>query len=732
MAFSNPFMKDTKSYKRNIDPVGQYIEQAATYLSIQTGDDLDSCKKRVQEILRDKTLAPKVHDPIIEFLHRPNYEDRHPDSTNLSNYINTAVRDGRLIAPTLTTYAHPSVKESLIVKNVELKINNRKIAKKAQFKHENLLEQPEISNDPEAKRVNDELATFYKGEQTNNKLSNNAVSGAMCSASTPLFNPTGHSTLTSTCRTTSGLGNANNEKLLSGNRHYWKPDIVLNNITSIISNTDYVLFRKLLIPSGPLRIPTVEETMECITYSSNLYWRSNTDLQNIRDYVSKLTDEQRASFVYTGDLYHIKKYNNDFMRGFITDLAKGVRVNEHNLTDQDSLEIINSTEEDIVFLARQILQTEYKGRSKDHKTLINDPVLLYLANTILNIKDIITRNSDFINAIFITNNVPASVAYFPESIRRAALTSDTDSTIFTVQDWQIWYSGELSFNDEAMAIAATMIFLAAQSIVHVLAVMSSNFGLAADRLKVIAMKNEYKFDVFVPTSVGKHYFATMSCQEGNIFSKRKMEIKGVHLKNSNSPKSIVEHAEKLMEFITNKTLACEKISILEVLRMVSQLERDIIDSISKGEIDYLRLAQIKEAAAYKKDPKDSPYQYHTLWQTVFADKYMSMPEPSYLCVKVNTVLINPTATRTWLAGIKDKDIQTKMTNWLASAKKTELPTFYIPLDVLFSHKMPIEIFEAINTRKIVSDLCGMQYLILETLGFYIESNGGSVLVSDNY
>ena len=49
------------------------------------------------------------------------------------------------------------------------------------------------------------------------------------------------------------------------------------------------------------------------------------------------------------------------------------------------------------------------------------------------------------------------------------------------------------------------------------------------------MKNEYKFDVFVPTQVAKHYYASIGCQEGNLYKAQEPEIKGVHLKSSNAP-----------------------------------------------------------------------------------------------------------------------------------------------------------------------------------------------------
>ena len=110
------------------------------------------------------------------------------------------------------------------------------------------------------------------------------------------------------------------------------------------------------------------------------------------------------------------------------------------------------------------------------------------------------------------------MVYFPDSIRRSAITSDTDSTIFTVQDWVIWHKGKVEFSEGATALATSVvIYLHRKTITHVLARMSANFGIETERIHQIAMKNEFKFDVFVPTQVAKHYYALISCQEGNVF-----------------------------------------------------------------------------------------------------------------------------------------------------------------------------------------------------------------------
>ena len=164
--------------------------------------------------------------------------------------------------------------------------------------------------------------------------------------------------------------------------------------------------------------------------------------------------------------------------------------------------------------------------------------------------------------------------------------------------------------------------------------MSANFGVEQKRIHQIAMKNEFKFDVFVPTNVGKHYFAYISCREGNIYKEFGKEIKGVHLKSSNVPKVIMKQADDMMTEIMDTVIRGEKISLKKFLTEIADTEREVKRSILAGESTYFRNAQVKSADSYTKDEELSPYQNYTFWQEVFAPKYGDAPPPPYSCSKV--------------------------------------------------------------------------------------------------
>ncbi|BAW19265.1 putative T4-like DNA polymerase [Ralstonia phage RP31] len=726
MTVANPFVLDKPDYQRDINFLQHYVQDVAKFLSTMTGDPIEKCTAFVKDNLKPGGVF-EFKDPKIKYLERENYEDRVEKEGTLLGYLTDSIRNQELIAPTLTTYTNPKEKQSILVEFVDENVAIRGKAKKAMFA---------------AKMAgNIDLELFKNSEQSNAKIANNAISGGHVSTSTPLHNKTSHSTLTSNCRSTSGYGNANNEKMLSGNRHYHHPTIVINNIISIANRTDLKKLEAVMAEYS-MHYPTPEQAMECVLFSTRFYWKSKKQEAIIRELLEKLTPIERAAFVYIGDLFHIAMYNDSVVRNFIEGLSSPSYGDF-----EDPLKVIKSLREEYVPLATQLLPEHMAG--VDWKKLnpkldekAEDPEkelerkeadrikLSHLGATCQNIDKVILEHRSFIECFFVTANVPASLAFFPTSIRRAALTSDTDSTIFTVQDWVEWKTGKMLVDDETNRVAATMIFLAAEAITHILARMSANFGIETERIHQVAMKNEFKFDVFVPTQVGKHYYAYIGCQEGNLFIEYDMEIKGVHLKSSNVPGLVMKKAEQMMKDIMDAAARGEQISIAEKLEQVAQIERDIIAAAIAGDSTYFRSQQIKSKGSYTKEEDQSPYVHYKLWERIFADKYGHMDEPPYAVFKVPVYLPNQRAIRSWLEKIEDKHIRTELEGFFAESGKKAISTFLLPQQRLAVHGVPSEIVLAMDLRRTVLDCTAVFYLILETLGYYCLDDKITELASD--
>ena len=713
--FDNPFIPKADTYQRKITPIQDYIEQAATFLSREKNISFGEAKEYVRKMTMGKEY-PGVRFPNIHYLQREENGDRVPRCVSLINYMKDALRNHEIIAPTLTTYLPENVKESILVRYVDGNIKKRSMSKKAMFA---------------ARAAKQEITELFEdGKQRNFKLSNNAISGAHASSSNPLFNPTSHSTLTSNCRMTSAFGNANNEKLLSGNRHYHNPNIVLNNIVSITTHTDYIALQSV-ITKYQIHLPSTEEVMETIQYSSDLYWINPTAIKDIAAYVDKLSPIEKAAFVYTGDLYHLKKYNEMLVQHFVRQLAQ-----KKTTPVEDALSIMKECPDDIAALAHQICSTEMSGRGKNYAKMTETPEgtesLQHVASTVKHIYDVLQLYQDFIKIFFVSDNVPASVSHFPSSIRRSALTSDTDSTIFTVQDWVLWLNNGRWWGERAVAYGSALVFLASQSIIHILARMSINNGIQKEKMYKIAMKNEYYFPVFIPTSVNKHYFASISCQEGNVYDKLEREVKGVHLKNSNSPKFIIKHANDIMNEIMDTVASGQKLSIMHFIHKVADIERGIYKGVLAGEKQYFRSGVIKRADSYSNEPERSPYFHYMLWKEVFSPKYGDIGETPIDVINISTTLSSPMHLEQYLNTLTDQELAGRFRNFLETYGRKNLNTIQVPVSAISMSGLPEEIVPIINARSIVINLCKIFYLILETIGFNVLNKKSTFLVSDRY
>jgi hypothetical protein len=693
----NLFLKPEEYYQRKINPLAQYVEQTGFYLSKMTGQDVTVCRQRVRDGIKARAF-PQQTDPIVTYFERDDNQDRTKEQIRLSQYIGQVVANEEILVPTFTSYLPTKVRKSILVGFIDNNVKLRSAAKKAAFVAE------------AEKRTDDYI--MLNNEQTNRKLYNNSMSGAFAAGGSIVNNPTGHNTLTSMTRTVSSMGNSSNEKIIMGNRHYHSPDVTLFNIISITNG----LVREELEPvmqKYGLVYPTVQQTLDCITYSSDLYWKDIKAFKKIQDFVEHLDPLERAAFVYCGDFFHIRKYNEDFTRKFLGTLmskVKGVPVEE-------PLKRIHQFDEQIVNYAHQICMKELRGAGKAYEKLPIEDLYTLIA-TCQNIEDFVIRHKDFINAIFLTDNVPGSTAYITNMIRRTVVLSDTDSTMFAIDDWVIWHRGQLVFDDEAYALAGAMMFIATQCIAHCLAIFSANMGVERKKLFMLAMKPEYVFPLHCQTSVAKHYFASMAVKEGNVYPEHKSEIKGVGLKNSAAPKDLIKDSQAKMVEIMKIIHDGGKISLVNELTRVANIERKIRDSLLDGNVEYYKQSKIKDAEAYARSATESPYMYHMFWETVFAPKYNSMAAPPYSVIKIPLMTDNPTKLSNWINGIADKELSKRLLDFLVQHKKKALGTFYISSQYVKSFGIPEEFKPVINVKKIALDLTSQDRMVLETLGFY--------------
>lgn len=697
----NAFLQPLEFYERDLNPLGHYVDQMSTAISALRGVSKEVAKKFVVDGLRSRKFEG-MQDPNVKFFGRDHNLDRTREELRLSEYFRDVKAKNEILVPTFTAYCSEEEDSSPLSQFTASNVAKRALAKKASQKAKD--------------EGNLELAFSKNIEQANKKENNNSLSGAFATHSSIFVNDTGHNTLTSITRSMASIGNALNERMIGGNRHYWSKDTIVNNVFAIVTMMD-VRSTIDAVERFNLICPTPEQLLDVVKHSARYYIFDQRVYQDLLAIFTKLSPIERAAVAYNQDFYHLRKLNPQFVYKLITDFA----CVDNSVRFDDPIAEIKKTDGLVINFAHQVLIFEMQGKGKDYEKL--DPALQHrLAGVCRNIDNQVENYRSLINAFFLTKTVPNSTAFIQDMVRQNVVLSDTDSTMFSVDEWVLWYFNDLDFSQEGFAVAGAVMFLSTQLIAHCLAILSGNMGVAKSKLFVLSMKPEFAFPVFAQSPVSKHYFTAKLVCEGSVYSDIEMEIKGVHNKSSAMPVSIIEPMHQKFEQTIRDVMAGKKISMNREIKEAADVERKIITSLRSSSVEFLKRSSIKEASAYTRPPTESNYMFHTLWEQAFAPKYGQIDPPPYDVVKVPTTLTSPAIFQRWLDNMADRALAERIQSWATSHNKKQITTFYFNLDQVLGNAIPKEVIEIIDFKKIVLDLTNIHRMYLDTVGFPCRSD----------
>ena len=696
----NIFFKPKDKYTNQLNPTKGYLEQLSFHLSVRMGIPLDEARRRAIAFLKNH-----FKDRHIRYFERNEVGDREVKDGTVMQYIKKNVNERNVLAPTFTSYCHADTKKSIISEFINVNVTVRAKAKKEGQKAK--------------AEGNLELAEAKNNEQNVRKTYNNSVSGLFGQSACILYNPTAHSTLTSITRTMTSLSNACNERLIGGNRYLPRPKDVYHQIVYEATYADIEKIKNC-VERFKLHLPTVEETVACLKYSSDLYFTDDAYYEKyIVSFLKKLSPYQLAAICYNGDLYHQRVFNPEFIKDMLDKMITPV-IADKPLED---LSVIGKTHEPVRVLAHSILVDKVQGFGLDYKKM-NDQGTL--AASVVATHDhtvtVLNEYKEFFNTFYMTEIVPINSHRLREMRRRVVILSDTDSSCFTLDEWVDWYGNGYQVNPKTIALASAITYIASEAIVNQLAILSKSMNVDDAQLDVLQMKNEWLWLSISPAEVSKHYFAWAVIQEGSVLTKPELDLKGVHLKNSAVPVEVTKHAKDLINSICITLASNEKISFRDTMKEIISVEERIIKSINSGEVTFFKRSKIKNDTAYAQEKTKSPYQRHTFWNDVFGPKYGMLQEPPYDVIKVPTTIKSKTKLNEWLESIEDLELRGRLYNFLVTFNKTSLPTIYINLDQAKGRGIPPEILKVIDVKRIVFD-CTMQHRILtQMLGVMLNEN----------
>lgn len=721
------FRKEYTEYTRDFDYLKLWAEQCTTYAKIQNPQLNEDQYK--QYLYRNAAKDGKfpMFNPRIKVIKKDENNDRQRAHSTLQDYLKEVVGMDLRFAPTFTTYLPEYKLKSVEAAFLKVGMANRSKEKKLKFAAK--------------ERGDTALADYHDNMQLMLKILNNSSSGAKATAGTILYNQTGHSTLTSVCRSTTSFANAINEKLLGGYRHYYNVEVTINNIISTLTYVDLELVKSVM-DKYDLHYVENEELLWAIKRSTDLYWDSPRAFKKIEEFVNKLTPLQCSAYLYNSDIWMLRKFNDTFMRNWFRKLLSRYELTP--LPDDEVQPWLDIMDDDLaalvaVYVAKECMFVDKKGKpvGKSVKSaMVERPEIKPLvAAVIKNTIETFEAYRDLIQAFLVTEVMPFETAHVPAMMRGVVLGSDTDSSLFALDDhWVTWYFDRIVHNEESRALVATCVYITTQHLQHVLGMMTGILNVAPEKRHLIAMKNEFLFSSFTTTSRGKHYYAKKEAQEGIIIPSERMdvEVKGVALKHGKVPAHITEGFHRQLDEVMNIIERDEQISILELRFKIASLENDIYQSIRKGEPIYLQRGQVKVKDAYKVE--NSIYKRgYEFWEDVFAPKYGHTVEPPYDCIKIATNVDTRAKFIAWVSTFEDKQLAARFIEWVDTKNEGKpLSTYYLPQAVAQSVGLPEEFISVMEPRKLVYTITSPYYLLLESFNIYEQNKNVTRLCSDDF
>jgi hypothetical protein len=140
---------------------------------------------------------------------------------------------------------------------------------------------------------------------------------------------------------------------------------------------------------------------------------------------------------------------------------------------------------------------------------------------------------------------------------------------------------------------------------------------------LINMKNEFLFSRLILAKTKKRYITSIRLQEGEEIFPEKVKVTGFDFMKSTTREETMVYLKRLAE---EEILKAKKISIPNIIQKLELFEKMIIDSLGKGEKNFLIPKSVNELEAYKDPYREQGVRAVLAWNEVYPDIYMELPE----------------------------------------------------------------------------------------------------------
>jgi hypothetical protein len=684
----SPFVEGVYKADRNV--LKHYHRQAALFLSKVYNWDEDYLLELMQQIFVPNENGFK--EAKFRVFEKNKHGDRVPVVMPAREFFTKVEENNWHLSPSLVAYKNSNEEQSVNASGTEIFIDHRRL-----YKHKR-------SEVPK----HGELYTAFNEIQNALKIFNNAQSGGMSSSGTPLFNKSGHTSLTSTTRALTSTANLTNERLITGNRLLLSYNRTMEYFIAQLKCADQKLIQEV-ITENQLNYATVDQVFDMVRRCTHYYWRNESKLQAIKLFLESLNKLELTILLCCMDLRGLYTTNPVYMKQFFAEWAAVPKIPEDAVAE----DFPKPGNGDYKNLCVTKLPKGAKALAMNH---------LNAHHVALEFK-----YGKFIKAFLKSRIPPTGLFDVKELVRESVVTSDTDSSIYSVD---LIIDDIANGPDSILALNGVLTYFIRCIAVDQHARLSKNMNVANKYLYRLNMKNEFLFASYVTTSMSKHYFALQLMVEGVLNDEPDLELKGVHLRGVKIALKVREFTNKLMRDILDALYDRRQLDAAQLLHEVGNIERNLIKDIEEGGYTWLTKNGIKEESAYS-TPDSSIYFYHEMWEQVFAEKYGKAPELPYKAYKVNLDLSNKTKIKRFFDAHRSNAVVARLESFISA--RSSLTSAYIPTDLMIAlGGIPEEILPIVDVRLLISQNFKSIYAILETLGLFIMNSKTTRLVSDEH
>lgn len=225
--------------------------------------------------------------------------------------------------------------------------------------------------------------------------------------------------------------------------------------------------------------------------------------------------------------------------------------------------------------------------------------------------------------------------------RKNVVTVDTDSNMLNLNPWVMFMHKYIISPDDTMArrdadelrfiCINIMCYVITNMVTETLQAYTKGAHIPKEFRHKINMKNEFLFTRLVLAEKKKRYASSIRLREGKEIFPEKIDVKGIDFMKSSTRDDTKKY---FMDILKRKILQVTDINVPEILRDLEQFEGVIMESLRKGEKNFLIPKSVKDIAGYSQPFTQQGVRGVIAWNYLYPDLHIQLPEKLDI-VKVN-------------------------------------------------------------------------------------------------